>query len=431
MFENTYALFNSLRDRIEPKIKKSENCILGFFTKLSEAKIKKFQDSLDIKLSTDIKKLYRTCNGLIIDWKMHSDTSNRIIIGKSEVYELGQLLSDSSYFFSGRKEVRQKIWKAENFNDDFYVLDHCEDGNYTVFKIENDKAILFWYNAYGQLKKMSLTLPEYIDQNIKFNAIQLWQEYFLEDITESPVRKIPDTIASDLKIIDSEFNTEVFEQFNNSLIDSNFNKYQAKKDRIDYFEIISEQLKSFKKDETFKKVKFKINPGVSVASLRRFHASTGIELPLELLAFYYQVNGFSLRWTTIQQEKTVNGSIQILSLEEMMGGRQLKKWSNEVYKGQFWDTDVDNFKSVKRFENIESTGNDVVLSIDEDGYKLLLFDDGDFKELNISINEYITKVLSVKGINEWHYHLLDEKDKSSMKIISREIIDKTFPNNSL
>jgi hypothetical protein len=378
------------------KGKSVEKPLVFWNKKLSDAQLGKIQDSLSFEIPQDILKVYAQINGLVIDWeKRQADEPWRTTYGMCNIPRLDFLFRHDQITVSIKGKSRLDSYWPDGSTEDqvsnfkqFYVVDYLKTGEFILVQPHENKthSQLYLFVSPNTFRKLTLDFETYIFRLIDVQAEYGWQYAFLEE---------PLQTSAGLSL-------------------------QPPETATNYYNRLQEQVALLKSSPHLKKIKFEPNPGVRLSTLKRIKNQVGLELPDEIMAFYYYLNGFKLSWKWSDGSMELEGGVDLLPLENVFGGRGgslSKSWGGNFVKAFKWLDEDQNDAVLKsqslanyRLESVEGVSKEVGIQFDLDDSQqpanLFLLDKGDARILPVTFQVYIDRLIATLGLNNWHETLI-------------------------
>jgi hypothetical protein len=422
---------------------------------------KKIEES-NIKIPEILKTVFLQYGNHNFKWKvLDRKRVNRIIIAYNSIYS-------TEYFnyggFQNRKSVKNNddyfpvfYTNAEDveFWKQFYILDDLYFGKLILIKPDEygDDHELFLFDHPNSINKLTINLEQYFELSAKTAGLYCWQEYVTEESYELN-GEIPDNFHDNMNVLFPDEDLSMFRAAP-KLKDSVYNRYVARKDKTDYRRLFINKIEELRRNPNIEFISyedstgFKIDKtpytahyGVSEAVLRKVKSDYGREISEQMLSFYYQMNGCKVSWrynSPDEEDFLLEGSINLLELEEVLGG----KWKESYLE---WNS-PDLFKdegSVYYFTDDEAKENPEIAELmtharifDEQGDMQDYFIDfvagkeepdiykvngTSYYKMNIDFITFIEVRLEFAGIKGWEYSFIDHPD------YSRDFIDIELSN---
>ncbi|GAA3625295.1 hypothetical protein [Flavivirga jejuensis] len=340
-------------------------------------------------------------------------------------------------FFSKVDDVDKR-----KFLEQLYILKDLKFGKLVLIKIgdDDDTHELYLFDHPQTLVKLTINLEQYLSLTEKTMGLYCWEEYVTEDSYKLD-GSIPDSFHQNMAIL---FPDEDLSAFRNApeLEDSVFNRFVTKQDKVDYRAGFIAKMKELQSNPNIEfkyyenslghrrdQTPYTAHYGVKEVVLRKIKRDYGREIPESMLAFYYQMNGCRVQWeyNAPEDEEWLEGKINFLELEEVMGG----KWKESYLE---WNS-PDLFKdedTVYYFNEEEADDNpkmaELMLSariFDEQGemqdyfinfikdqeepdiYKIVRTN---FYKMNIDFITFVEARIEFLGIKDWEYKYINDPD---------------------
>lgn len=357
---------------------------------LGQSAIDKIQSSLPFPIPQDISKVYMKANGVVIDWEIQSaETPWMTQYGVCNLPKLDFLFKRDQVTFSNNgKSKLGHFWPDDSSPaqmgeyEHYFVLDYLITGEFVLIKPEEDavNSQLYFFQNNGTFNKLSLNCEDYLREMLAAKAAYGWQKQFFIG-GQSSTEEIGELVTPDKN----------------------------------YHQLLHERVAALKANPNTKKLKFKANPGVRKSSLGRIARETGLTLPDEMLQFYQYVNGFMLSWTWESGGTKIEGGVDLLPLENVIGGVggiRTKSWKGSPVNTLKWSSKggdaslVSHSKLNFRIESVEGVSKEVMIQFDMGNPKtapqLLLLEKGEITPLSASFDTYINRLMETLGMYNWH-----------------------------
>lgn len=409
------------KDRLN-EIENNKNFVDTIFqlnNKASKSQINKIEKEIGRKLPPGMLDFYSQMNGLYMSWRYRvPGEPYRIITGKSEIRSIDKVFTNLIEVFDNGDWKDDVFWsryskkeEIELFNN-FMVLDELDNGNYIIFKINNDQEPdLYLYSHCNRYYPLDISFSEYVDLLFKTCGMYLWQEYVTRPATFEKNREIPDNFHDNMKLLFPETDLSRFGVSDKLLTKSNYNIFFQKKEKIDYKALFLEKVEELNKNKKLIEINFE--PGkqdTTIGTFRKVKEATGRELPVSMYEFYTSINGFDLEWELEgKNDEIIRGQIHMQPLEDVFGGyngKYRKDWDDEVFKNILWMEDYEKeditfMKPFKIIDTYEGESRDVVIRFIKKEPELFLRDKWEYQPLSISFSEYVNLLLETLGLEYW------------------------------
>lgn len=386
----------ALKSVLSKNLKNVYKPLVFWNKKLSATQIKKIQDSLSFKIPQDILNIYTQINGLVIDWEKSQEGELwRTTYGMCNIPRLDFLFRHDQITISEKGKSRLDFYWPDdsteeevNYYKQFYVVDYLKTGEFVLIQPHENEADsqLYLFVSPNTFNKLELNFETYVLRLIDEQARYEWQYAYLTEPLET---------TSDLNL-------------------------QPLESAINYYTLLHERVERLKANPHLKKIKFEPNPGVRLSTLKRIKNKAGVELPEEMAAFYYYLNGFKLSWKWNNGSMELEGSVDLLPLENVFGGTGgvlSKSWGGSFVKAFKWAGEGPKDAVLKsqflvnyRLESVEGVSKEVGIQFDSDNSqpktKLFLLDKGDARFLPVTFKVYIDRLIETMGLNNWHETLI-------------------------
>jgi|GEM_PF-2550697 len=366
---------------------------------VSASVIEKIQATLNFEISKDILNVYRIFNGLVIDWEIRlPDEPWRTVTGRSNIPRLEFLFNNEQIIaYKDKKNQLDHYWpddcdreKIDHYKQ-FYAIDFLKTGESILIKPAHDSkaAKLFFYIFPDEFTELTINFEEYIYQLLNSKGEYGWQSvFFTPNISNSA-------------------NIGIFADLNKG---------------TNYFTLINSRVELLRKNNKFTKILFEPNPGVKISTLRRIKKVLNVDLPNQMLLFYYFINGFKLSWVWKDGDIILEGNIDLLPLENVFGGpggELTKSWNSDVKEGVLWENRnisanpklATAFEYIKRIESVEGQSREVMVKFtarqDSPDMSISLLEKGAFISMNMDFFIYIKVLIETLGLAGWHQALID------------------------
>jgi hypothetical protein len=211
---------------------------------------------------------------------------------------------------------------------------------------------------------------------------------------------------------------------------------------VRYLARLEQMISDLKTDSRLEGVEFqfnRINPGVHPADVHRAFVALGFALPTEVLTWYQEVNGLSLRW----QEREKNGmaaDFALLTLEDIFAG--FDPSGLEWVRRREWDfSAADHYvqlgaqaKALRGLKDYRvlyrEERSDVLIRFGGDKCALLLVVDDDTYPLRLSFCEFVEQLLRFRGVKYWAYFFAQADPYAELGVPKGylEKVKKLFPD---
>ncbi len=390
---------------------------------------KRVEKNLGVKLSDTLGSFYEIVDGFSISWR--SLLHNYWIKGANNIRFLS--LIDSLDLGEGRSlsfstinyippQVNLKGLKI------FDTLD--SSGNYVLIDFKNDET-LYLYTYKHHLNKLKLNVQEYLDLVIVFFGLNLWQQYYLDDVTKLSNYYITDSrYKLFLEKIITEENTSKIQPILDKIDEGDFFK-----STIDYVQLINERIDQLKQLNEFGSINKRTNYSVSLNDLMKAQEAIDTSLPKGVIDFYLQTNGLQIEWST----DNIHGAINLLPFEEIFGGEEYPKlnldWDRTMHypgivlTGEEDDEYIEIANKLRPIELFEGDSGFVGFIVnDEKGLELYYSSSrGNIVKLPISFERYLELSIKLLGINGWQEYYIYGEEAMVGKDRVIDTINEVFP----
>ncbi len=372
--------------------------------------------------------------------------ANRYIFGHGTFY--GEYSFDYGGFnkFLTYKDNREVLLDIPG--DHFILLEDLNFGKLIVLKDWENKEHLKDIEVYlfeypDKFSRLSINLDQYMTLLPQTFGMYCWQEY-LTNNNYLLDGSIPDNFHANMQQLFPEVNLNIFRD-PPKLTDSVFNRFIASPNKVDYrkkFIDVMDQLEAnpnvqFKHYEQtdgyiVDGTSYTARYGVTEAVLRKIKKDYGREVSEQMLSFYHQMNGSRADWVfkdAVDGEKYVEGKINFLPLEEVMGGKWNQTYLDWSSPDLFKDEDAvyhfsrDEASEYPEFALLMQKGR----IFDEQGemrdyfiefaegqeepniYKIV---NTDFYKMEIDFKTFINARIEFAGIKGWEYKFYEGSDYS-------------------
>ncbi|MCT4637817.1 MAG: hypothetical protein N4A72_08915 [Bacteroidales bacterium] len=397
-----------------------------------------------------------------MNWRVQNpDIKNRVFFACSNNYGTTHLdyggFQNRICFEDNRdigKPFYNKVCTNENaqFWKQLYILDDLKFGKLILIKPNNNdnEHDLYLFDYPDTVVKLKVNLDDYLLLLKKTLGLYNWQEY-LTETSYSLDGAIPDSFH---KAMNTLFPDEDLSMFRSApvLEDSIFNRYIDSKNKKDYRRLFIETMNKLKSNSNieflyyedtvgylYDKTPYTAHYGVTEAVLRKIKRDYGREISEQMLAFYYQMNGCKVSWRykLTENDHYIQGNINLLNLEEVMGGKWKESYLQWSSPNLFKDEgSVYYFNEEEAIDNPEMAELMLHARLLEDKGEMqdyfIDFIEGEeepaiykivrtsFYKMNISFSTFIQARIQFAGISGWEYRFINHPD------FSHELINKTF-----
>lgn len=367
---------------------------------LGTNEFQKIQSTLDFAIPEDVIAVYSNLNALAINWETRlPDAPHRTTYGICNIPKLDFLFQhEQIVVHKNKKSTLDHYWPDESTEEQiqkfraYYVIDYLKTGEFVLIHPTQraPKSQLIWYSTPDTFIELNCDFEEYIQRLLDAKAVYGWQMDLIPPEKRPRPYQIPNGVST----------------------------------APPYNHILQEKVAALKANPKVKKLKFEPNPGVRLSTLKRIKNTLGFDLPTDVLAFYHCINGFKLSWTWSDGPNTLEGSVDLLPLEQVFGGaggHLTKSWSKPPIQAPVWkNVGNENPQLTARevfpvcIEGIEGVSKDVWLYLSEGEVTLVLNEKGTSTVLPVSFKNYIEQMMATLGLKNWHNSLY-QRDASLEK----------------
>jgi cell wall assembly regulator SMI1 len=380
---------------------------------------KKELDSIQKKykrrIPAELLELYAACNRTQI-------TTEAVGLPKKMKYALA--LRSPAIIFELGVSSDDSLANTKLKDKNFLIIDLLfPAGNYVIAYIaENGTLDLHLLTFSEHCNKLHLSFAEYLECSVKYMGIELWQQFFIDDPSKISDHYIYDTtydLFQEQQL--SNFPEEKIKMAKDAC------KLSAIKNKRDYIAELNAGLQHLKKKKATirtKKIQF---TGASASHLMKVQESLGFSLPDTVLSFYSQVDGLEIEWDL----GTISGSINLLPIDEMMGGQNAmirRVWGKDVvYKGTA-ESDVRELKGHFMLERYTGDSGFTAVRFDAKHHAFISCATGrsDREEIKMSWGEYLGIHVELMGLWHWLSVVTDGKDAKTGDDLIVDDIKKIF-----
>lgn len=413
--------------------------------KSSKKDIERLELAIGGTLPETFKDFFHKIGAFTILWRYrHPDNSNIRIFGDCTLYEIAYMLKnpDPNVNLNKSPKYEHLLW---NEGDDesiimklqsLYILDRLSFDNYVLFGFSKDYAIveIFLYTRPNSLSKMTLSFEEYIQNQLKYNGIYLWQQYFLEDLQICPL--IPDNFFKNISLAFPKIGiSQVPDQAGRQAYDLTIQIEESKKDYLNRFQNTIQKLEENNKIVNLETTLNVSSPGTHPADFYRAYLALGHAVPTDVVAFFQEVNNVSFSWHSALGDG-LEAEFVIPVFEELFvedDGKYTwvnrRKWDYTAaqYFEKFGHLTSEELEVYKEYRILYREERNVTLiKMNKDGTtELALAIDYDFYKLQLTFEDFIEALLEFRGVKNWQY-LFVEKEQKGNTGIEAVYLDKVF-----
>ena len=478
--------------KYEDEILAIEGVIYGFndkTSKSSKSENQKFEKTIGFKIPDEMLDLYNQNKSINLFWTYKKDGIG-LINGGSWLH--GSYSFNRGYFNARRskkkgQKLKDLLWVdgmdvewTTHLEKKYFILDFiCFYSNtFVLLNFSEDspkkpELTLFMYP--NLLFPLQLTFKEYIYWIDKTRSMNTWMEHFIDK------EKCTDQALQYLKTIRSgRFFSNMSTVFPNIKLEKfpgdhtiepnySFTTLAVKKDYFNRLIEISEKFYQDKPVQSLHKIDAEIstqkyplielrhNP-LNIYMVRKIERSIQRKLPDSMLAFYGQLNGFSMDWSIpntsefsknyeTEDQNYLFANFTLYGLQEVFGGPNsidMFHWDTDNWPGAVSDpenmSEDELLFANKCFLIYGSELNNVVIRFEEnqeepDLYLCEYINESFFHKLNITFTEFIELLFENMGIQYWVRFFIEDKT-DAMQIAGRSpniprILNKLCPQTDL
>ncbi len=403
-----------VRSRALAKHPSVEDCGASVVPPDSNAAMKRFEKAAGVRLPPVMREFYGLCDGFSLGWR--ADVDHQAMRGASQIRPISALHS---------LEVGLgESMPPPPLTGDWFILDQLgATGNYVLVSFQDAGVQLYLYTYHRHCNRMSLSFEEYLERDVRWLGMELWQAHYID--------KPPDISDHYVQVAGAEVLSELLgeEVGGLSFPSPSASTSRARDKCMEALTALAERgVEITTKD---------LPPGCSPNAIMKAQAFFGTPLPAEVIDFYRDLNGLSVRW----QSASAAGALLLLPLEVVFGGEEhylRTSWCTEDdHKGKVWvDDDTDEYlelaKRMRPIEFFEGSSNFVGFVLRDSVIELYYsYSPGELFRLPIGIADYLDISVQLLGISGWVEYYLEGADARVGTSNVLESIRETFPSFDL
>ncbi|MGK7894885.1 MAG: hypothetical protein AB4372_15025 [Xenococcus sp. (in: cyanobacteria)] len=415
------------------------------FPKSSEKEILEFGKFIKKNTPSSIQNVYSKIGGITFRLEFQKNDYDSFVYGESFILGPDSLISGPRLRTPSAAKKGERLkgycWDdgddtdlAKKMEEEIFILDYIDSisNTYTVFKLdtETSEPRLFSFKYPHHLFPLTLSFEDYFEKTLEYRCIFCWQDYFIDksklnkEALDYLEQERPDRFLKDILEIHPGVDlSKLPNQPENN--DYSFSLLAKEKNYNQRFREQFQSLKLFLEDRngTFE-LEENRHP-LTILTIRKIEYILGERLPDDILAFYSQLNGFSLNWSLPYDE---NGTYQdsfpmadfkLFGLEHVFGG--LEPWNNRVWHNRMFKglvtfeevMDEEELAFAEQCKLIYTSEQDKVvmrLSADIEEPELYLMDRANFIKLQLTFAEFIECLIENLGITHWPWFFTSTED---------------------